>query len=135
MNIQRSTSISGKIVVALFLMLSTAGHAQFPSAIVQATNAADADELSKYFNSKIELVLPEKTGVCSDAQAKLVLNEFFKKNPVTSFRVIHQGIRESSSFAIGKYQSGSTNYRFYFLTKNKDSKTYIHQLRIERQDD
>ncbi|MGQ1787574.1 MULTISPECIES: DUF4783 domain-containing protein [unclassified Saccharicrinis] len=135
MDILRSTLSRGKIVLALFFMLTVNGYAQLPNAIIEATKTSDAAELSKYFNSKIELVLPQKSGVFSSAQAKLVLDEFFKKNPVRSFHIIHQGVRENSSFAIGKYQTNNSTYRFYFLTKNKDSKTFIHQLRIEQQDD
>ncbi len=135
MNILRSTTSKGAALFTLLLIVSLNSYAQFPEAIIKATKSTNAIELSKYFNSKIELVLPEKSGVFSSAQAKLVLNDFFKKNPITSFKIIHQGIRENSSFAIGKYQTTSEIYRFYFLTKKKNNQTYIHQLRIEKQDD
>ncbi len=131
---KKSTTTRG-IIFLVLLIACIDVNAQFPEAIVKATKCANATELSKHFNSKIELVLPQKSGVFSNAQAKLVLNEFFKKNPVTNFKIIHQGVRENSSFAIGKYQSNSTTYRFYFLTKQKESNTFIHQLRIEKQDD
>ncbi|MCW3807090.1 DUF4783 domain-containing protein [Plebeiibacterium marinum] len=110
-------------------------NAQLPNNIIEATRNANAQELSNYFNGKIELVLPQKSGVFSNSQAKLILEDFFKHNPTISFKVIHQGKRQNSAFAIGKYQSNKSTYRFYFLTKNKDDKTYIHQLRIEKEDD
>ncbi len=110
-------------------------YSQLPVSIIKATQSTNAQELSSYFNGKIELVLPQKSGVFSSSQAKLVLEEFFKRNPVKSFKIIHEGKRESSAFAIGKYQSDHSVYRFYFLTKNKEDKTYIHQLRIEKEDD
>jgi len=135
MDILKTTIIRGTLLFTLLIMASVNSTAQFPDAIINATQNADASELSKHFNSKIELVLPQKSGVFSGAQAKLVLNDFFKKNPVSSFKIIHQGLRENASFAIGKYQSTSEIYRFYFLTKNKDGQTYIHQLRIEKEDD
>ncbi|SMO80261.1 protein of unknown function [Saccharicrinis carchari] len=135
MEIKRCTTIKGILVVTLLFTLLASASAQFPEAIVKATKNANAEALSEYFNNKIELVLPQKSGVFSDAQAKLVLNEFFKNNPVVNFSIIHQGVRENSSFAIGKYQTSSMAYRFYFLTKKTDNKTYIHQLRIEEQND
>ena len=132
---QRFTQLKGILIVTLLFTMLVSSSAQFPDDIIKATRNADADELAEYFSSKIELVLPQKSGVFSDVQAKLVLDEFFKNNPVVSFSIIHQGVRENSSFAIGKYQTASMTYRFYFLTKNTDAKTYIHQLRIEEQND
>jgi len=110
-------------------------YSQFPDAIISATKEANADELANYFNSKVELVLPQKSGVFSNSQARLILDDFFNKNPNIQFHIIHQGDRENSSFAIGKYQTANKVFRFYFLTKTKDKKTYIHQLRIEKEDD
>jgi len=119
----------------LVICISTTLSGQIPDGIARATENADAGELSSYFNVKIELVLPEKSGVFSDSQAKLVLEEFFKNYPCNSFKIIHQGNRQNSAFAIGKYSTDNKTYRFYFLTKIKEEKTYIHQLRIEKEDD
>ena len=80
MNILRSTIAKGITLFTLLFIVSLNSHAQFPEAIIKATKSTNAIELSKYFNSKIELVLPEKSGVFSSAQAKLVLNDFFKKS-------------------------------------------------------
>ncbi len=125
----------GLIIFILLFGIANESFCQLPDTIIKATQNANAQELSQYFNGKIELVLPQKSGVFSDSQAKLVLEDFFKHNPIKSFRIIHQGKRENSAFAIGKYQSTNNVYRFYFLTKNKENKTYIHQIRIEKEDD
>ncbi len=127
---------SANLLFLFFLLgFSPVLKAQIPIAIVNATRNADAQKLSTYFNNKIELVLPQKSGVFSDSQAKLVLEDFFRRNPSNGFRIIHQGNRQNSSFAIGKYNTNDEIYRFYFLTKIKENKTYIHQLRIEKEDD
>lgn len=125
----------GIIIPIIILGLSTNIYGQFPNAIISATKNTNAEELTNYFNTKVELVLPQKSGVFSNSQARLVLEDFFNKNPCVSFKIIHQGDRENSSFAIGKYQTTNKAFRFYFLTKTKDTKTYIHQLRIEKEDD
>ncbi|WP_075591217.1 DUF4783 domain-containing protein [Labilibacter marinus] len=135
MNILRSITTRGLVLISFLFTISVNSFGQFPDEIISATKQGNAVELAKHFNDKIELVLPQKSGVFSNAQAKLVLSDFFSRNKVNTFKIIHQGIRESSSFAIGKYQSNTSTYRFYFLTKNKGSVTYIHQLRIEKQDD
>ncbi len=123
------------LILLLISMVPNHLYGQIPDAIINATRKADAKELSTYFNSKIELVLPQKSGVFSNSQAKLILEDFFRRNPSKGFKIIHQGNRQNSSFAIGKYNTNNMVYRFYFLTKLKDDKTYIHQLRIEKEDD
>ena len=130
-----TTTHLGLLILFLLFGAITDSKGQLPDSIIEATQNANAKELSNYFNGKIELVLPQKSGVFSESQAKLVLEDFFKHNPIKSFKIIHQGKRENSAFAIGKYQSTNNVYRFYFLTKNKENKTYIHQLRIEKEND
>ncbi len=125
-------------VVLLFLLVVCSNNelfAQFPAEITQTIQKANAASFSHYFNSKIELVLPEKSGVFSKEQARLVIDNFFTNHPPQKFNIIHEGIRQSSSFAIGKYYTQKGKYRFYFLTKHDNNNTYIHQLRIEKEDD
>jgi hypothetical protein len=61
------------------------------------------------------------------------MNDFFKKNPPTNFTIIHQGGKDDSSYAIGTLQVENNRFRVYFLIKSKGGASYIHQLRIERQ--
>lgn len=114
---------------------AAAQNVNFSPSIIKATQEANAEKLAENFDQKVELVLPGKNGVFSKSQAKLILNNFFKQNPPKKFEIIHKGMRESSAYAIGKYTSDKGQYRFYFLTKKKDAETYIHQIRIEKQND
>jgi hypothetical protein len=127
------------IVFALFLTLLSASQAQtnasFPDAVVRATKSGDSKALSAYFNDKIELIIPEKSGIFSKAQAEQVIRNFFMSYPVQDFKIIHQGVRDNSSFAIGKYVSKQGSFRFTYLLKDTDGSAQIHQLRIEKQDE
>jgi hypothetical protein len=122
-----------------FVLLSgstTKVFCQFPDTVVAVIKAGNAEELSKYFSGKIELVMPQKSGIFSKSQAQLILADFFKSYPVINFKIIHEGVRENSSFAIGRYRTQTQSiFRFHFLTKTKDDRLFIHQLRIEKQDD
>lgn len=133
--------ISKLFVFALSILLlntagtmSQAGH-PFPSEVVKAIQSGDANTLSVHLYTNIELVLPGKTGVFSRKQAEMIVKDFFSKNPVKDFRIIHNGQKESASYAIGNYTSANGNYRFTFLTKKDANKVFIHQLRIEKQDE
>ncbi len=135
--IQHYLNSRTKVVLLFLLVVCSQSElsAQFPSEITKTIQNANADNFSQYFNSKIELVLAEKSGVFSKEQAELIIDNFFSSHPPKKFNIIHEGIRQSSSFAIGKYYTEKGIYRFYFLTKHTDNKTYIHQLRIEKEDD
>ncbi len=105
-----------------------------PDKVVQAVKQGNAAGLSSYLNSRIELVLPGESGVFSKEQAHFILKNFFDKNKVTSFQVLHHGSRQNATFAIGQYKCPSENYRMYFLVKNSNNKPLIHQIRIEKQE-
>lgn len=125
------------LVLSLLLLNSAQGQSKtsFPQEITNATQRGDAVELAGYFNNKIELILPAKSGVFSKEQAQFMMKEFFDNNSPTSFQIIHQGMRDNSSFAIGRYSCSKGQYRLQFLTKNIDNQTLIIQIRIDKQDD
>jgi len=117
------------------LLVNAQHSAALPQDAVMAVKRSDAETLSGSFNTNIEIILPHKTAVYSRKQAEMVLKDFFSNNKVSEFKLIHQGRKENASFAIANYYSANGRYRFTFLTKNKDGKIYIHQIRIEKQDD
>lgn len=127
------------MITGMLLISIVSGHAQsegkLPEAITAATRNGDAFELASYFNNKVELVLPSKSGVFSKEQAQFLIKDFFDNYPPVSFQVIHQGIRENATFAIGRYNYNRGQFRILFLTKTTGNQTLIHQLRVEKQDE
>ncbi len=128
-----------RLLMFILLILPTVIMAQsegtLPYEITEATRNGDAVELANYFNSKIELVLPSNSGIFSKQQAQFMIKDFFNTYPPNSFQLIHQGVRENATFAIGKYSYSKGKFRFVFLTKNEGGNALIHQLRIEQQDE
>jgi hypothetical protein len=126
------------IVMAMILFVGLGAQAQssVPDAVVNATRKNDSRALAVYFNDKVELIIPGKSGVFSNAQAEQVIKSFFAANPASDFKIIHQGVRDNSSFAIGMYTSKSNfTFRVYYLVKDSDGSVLIHQMRIEKQDE
>ncbi len=130
-------SINLTLAFLLIILSIVQGQSKnsFPQGITTATQKGDASELAEYLNSKVELILPSKSGVFSKEQAQYMIKDFFENNSPTSFRIIHQGMRDNSSFAIGTYSCPKGQFRMQFLTKNVDSQTLIIQIRIEKQDE
>lgn len=121
----------------LIVCLSTIPLAGFsreiPDQIISSFNKGDAASLSQYFNQTIELTYFEKEEIYSKTQAEIILRDFFSKNPPKEFKILHEGGKEASKYAIGQYISGSKTYRITFLLKTINSKIFIHQLRIENE--
>ena len=100
--------------------------------VIEAITKGDASELSKLFNSTIDINIPENEGTYSKNQAEIIVKKFFKKNPVTKFTINHSGSsNDGSKYSIGTYISYDKTYRVYFLLKKTSEKYFIQQLQFE----
>jgi hypothetical protein len=127
-----------KIVIlslAALLLAVTVSYAQIPDEIIVSLNTGNAARLSKSFNQNVELVVLDNDNVYSKAQAEQVIGDFFKNNPPVKFSIVHQGGKGDSKFAIGTLQTAKERFRVYFLLKTRNNMDYIHQLRIEKQNE
>ena len=106
-----------------------------PEGIVLSFKAGNAPELSRYVHDNVELIILDEEDVYSRTQAEQILRKFFTENKPESFRIIFEGGKENSRYAIGNLQTKKGEYRVYFLMKKQDGKPYIHQLRIEEEDE
>ena len=108
---------------------------EIPNDISIAFKVGSAKELAKYFNSTIELVILDKEDVYSNIQAEQIVDNFFTDHYPKSFEFIHKGGKEESLYAIGKLVTFNGTFRVYILIKVKNDKPFIHQLRIETEND
>jgi Domain of unknown function (DUF4783) len=109
-------------------------HAQsmeVPSAVISALNNSNPTQLSSYFNSNVEIVVGSQNDIFSSQQANAILTDFFRKNHVMSFQLLHKGTKEAACFAIGMLKTSNGGYRVYILMR----KNLIQQLRIELSND
>ena len=116
-----------------FFVLTQVSFAQIPDEIVGSIQSGNAAGLAAYFNENVELVVLTHDDVYSKSQAQQIVAEFFKANKPKQFSIIHQGGKDGARYAIGSLTTNTGTFRVYFLLKNKDSNSYIHQLRIEKQ--
>ncbi len=130
MKIRNYKSVFLLVVAVLFCLTSVA---QIPEDIIVSLKTGNATSLSKFFNKNIELVVVDKDDVYSKAQAQQIVSDFFKKNKAQRFDIIHDGGKEGSLYGIGNLSTDKGVFRVYFLLKKNGEKSYIHQLRIEKQ--
>ena len=125
-------------LVLILLIPSYALEAQeskVPEGIVLSFKAGNAEELSKHFHTNIELIILEKEDVYSRSQAEQILRKFFVDHKPESFKIIFDGGKENSRYAIGNLGCSDETYRVYILMKKQDGSPMIHQLRIEEEDE
>ena len=120
------------LLFSLFV-LTTVSFAQIPDEIVLSIQNGNDATLAGFFNENVELVVQTHDDVYSKAQAQQIVAEFFKTNKPKQFSIIHQGGKEGARYAIGSLITNTGTFRVYFLLKNKNNNSYIHQLRIEKQ--
>ena len=102
--------------------------------IGNAIKSGVAANVSKYFNSTLDLTTPDNEGTYSKTQAELILKDFFTKNPPESFTINHSGAsNDGSLYSIGTYVSGSESFRTYFLLKKSGTSSLIQKLEFEVQ--
>lgn len=103
--------------------------------ITETFKKGSATELSKFFNSNVDLTIDNKEEVYSKIQAEQVLKDFFSKNPPKSFTLIHQGVsKEGAKYAIGNLiTTQGHSFRIYLYIKPSKGSEYIQELRIEKQ--
>lgn len=99
----------------------------------KAFNANDATTIVKMTKEKVLLTVVGSDGAFSQAQAKLILRNFFAKHPKGKFNYIFKG-KESNggSFSIGNYIVKEETFRVTFHFKKVGSVFKIETLIIER---
>ena len=120
-------------LVIAFFALATVSFAQIPDEIVTSIQTGNDVSLAAFFNDNVELVVEAHDDVYSKSQAQQIVAEFFKSNKPKQFSIIHQGGKEDARYAIGSLTTANGTFRVYFLLKNRNNNSYIHQLRIEKQ--
>lgn len=98
--------------------------------VVGAIKQGDVNGLSRYLDNTVEVNIVGKSNSYSKAQAEIILKDFFGKNQVKSFELIHQG-GEGSRFGIGNLATSGGTYRLSFFLQKKGGTLVLNELRIE----
>jgi len=120
------------IILSLCLAVSIGFAQNANETINSAIKLGNYKELSKLFDTKVELTIASKEASYSKAQAELIVKDFFAKDKVTNYQVIHQGKSpDGAQYAIGTLTTSKSSYRTYVLTKDVNGSLRIQQLRFE----
>ena len=122
-------------LLATLLCLSFGAWAQSVQSactdVEHAIEGGDAAKLFPYFGSTVDLRILETENVYGNAQAQVLLSNFFTSHPPASFVVAHRKLRSDNSFFIGTYISNANSYRISVFLKTEQDKTRISQILIQ----
>jgi hypothetical protein len=100
--------------------------------VVSAIKQGDAGNLSRYLDNTVEINIAGRSSSYSKAQAEIILKDFFSKNQVKSFELLHQGEAGGGSrYGIGNMVTGGGSFRTSFFLQKKGNSLVLNELRFE----
>lgn len=119
-------------VCTLFL-LSFTPHYYSIDEVVTAIRSGDANQLSKYFDERVDISLPGKNDNYSKSQGELILKDFFSNNDVKDFLIKHKGENNGSEFCFGVLRTQSGNYRTKLYMKQKGNRQVLQEIGLQKE--
>lgn len=100
--------------------------------IVKALKAANAEQLATYFDSFIDLKLPEKEEIKNIGvkQATITLKSFFADNSIKGFDLTSQREMGNTMYMAGKLKNGGKGFNITIMMKKSEDKHGIVSIRI-----
>lgn len=121
------------LIVCLYLFLGQGEDATI-SEIGTALKSGSSKELIKYCNETVEIKIDGQSSNYSQAQAEVVLRNFFTKNPAKNFTYIHQGSSpEGLKYNIGRYSYDKGTYRVVMFIKKIGDNYLIDTLNFSQE--
>lgn len=125
------------LVIALALSIcsvSAQSQSEVISNVKASMKAGSSKELVKYFNDIVSLNVDGEKSNYSRTQAEIIMRDFFRANPPSSFEYIHQGnSKEGLLYTIGQYSHPNGTYRVYMLLKSFNGKYLVDTLDLTRE--
>jgi len=115
--------------VSLFLTSFTVTYSI--DEVLSALRSGNASQLAKYFDSRVDISLPNKSDNFSRNQAEMILKDFFASNEVKNFVVKHKGENNGSQFCIGSLQTRNGNFRTKLYMKQKAGQQVVQEIAFQ----
>ena len=92
------------------------------------------NDIPNYFNTTIDLDIPNAKGTYDKGQAKIIFQNFLNKKTFVEYSKKHSGGGNGkSNFEIGNLKMISASYRTYILYNLNNQNVQIIELRIEKE--
>jgi hypothetical protein len=122
----------GPIFIFLTLLLTSFHTVSTKGAnideIVVAIRSGNAAQLSRYFDNRVDISLPDKTDNYSRTQAEMVMRDFFSSTGVRNFEIKYKGESNDSKYCLGTLQTKNGDFQTKLLVKQKDNKQVLQEI-------
>lgn len=100
--------------------------------IVNSLKQGDANSFSRYFDSFVDIKLPEKDEIknVGKTQASVTMKSFFEESAINGFELTSQRELSGTMYITGKLKSSDKSYNITLMMKNKSDKMQIITIRI-----
>jgi hypothetical protein len=99
--------------------------------VVSALKTGNASQLSRYFDIRVDITLPDKRDNYSRTQAEMIIRDFFSNNNVRSFETKYKGENNGSKCCIGILKTKNGDYRTKLFMKQKESKQVLQEIAFQ----
>jgi hypothetical protein len=122
------------LIASLFVFFSSFNTTRSIDDVLAALRSGNASQLAKYFDSRVDISLPNKSDNFSRNQAEMILKDFFASNEVKNFQVKHKGENNGSQFCIGLLQTRNGNFRTKLYMKQKGDQQVVQEIAFQAED-
>jgi hypothetical protein len=125
-----------KKILGLTLLCSTILLSSFTAGIeidevVGALKSGNAAQLSRYFDNRVDITLPDKSDNYSRTQAEMILRNFFSNCGVKNFDIKYKGESNGSHYCIGTLHTKSGDFRTKLFMKTKLGKEVVQEITFQ----
>jgi hypothetical protein len=100
-------------------------------AVATAIRLGNVNQLSPFFDVRVDISLPDKSDTYSKTQAEMVIGDFFNTNGVQNFRITQQGESGGTFFCAGILQTRAGNFRTTLFFRHKGDKHLLQEIRFQ----
>ena len=130
----RSFSRLHFVVISLGIILSSFSVNRSIDDVLSALKSGNAGQLAKFFDTRVDISLPNRSDNFSRNQAEMILKDFFASNEVKTFVVKHKGENAGSQFCIGLLQTRNGNFRTKLYMKQKGDQQVVQEIAFQPED-
>jgi hypothetical protein len=123
--------LTGWILAGMALLLVSYKSFENMDAVVSAIRTGNVNQLSAFFDSQVDISLPDKSDTYSKTQAEMVISDFFATNGVKSFKITQQGESGGVIFCTGVLQTHTGNFRTTLFFRQKGDKHFLQEIRFQ----
>ena len=124
----------GTVVASVAIVLFSFTPSYSIEQVLSALKSGNAEELAKFFDTRVDISLPNKSDNYSKKQAEMILKDFFASNEVKNFQVKHKGENNGSQFCIGLLVTKNGNFRTKLYMKQKNGQQVVQEIAFQTEE-